>query len=68
MHVSLTAATTKQIWWFFVVVVCLALLLKGTASKVIQEMAWVKRNMYSELRKKIPEESTWQSKNETQWN
>lgn len=29
----------------FVVVVCLALLLKGAAAKVIEELEWVKRNI-----------------------
>lgn len=59
-------ATTKQIW-YFVVVVCLALLLKDAAAKVIEELERVKSNInvFRIKGKKLSEESTWQSKNET---
>lgn len=59
-------ATTKQIW-YFVVVVCLALLLKDAAAKVIEELERVKSNInvFRIKGKKLSEESTWQSENET---
>ena len=51
----------------FVLVKCLALLLKDIESKVIEELAWIKRNMdVLRIKKKLSEESTWQIKNEIQ--
>lgn len=51
----------------FVLVKCLALLLKDIKSKVIEELAWTKRNIdVLRIKKKLSEESTWQIKNETQ--
>lgn len=51
----------------FVLVKCLALLLKHIDSKVIEQLAWIKRNIdVIRIKKKLPEENTWQIKNETQ--